>query len=334
MRIKPEHSKNQVKKAGETLIKKESKMPEEEALIILNNWRSSHIYPLKVVQNSLRYRANLIDKTCIVTQRLKRISSIKNKLKRFPRMKLDTMQDIGGCRAILLSNELVYKIKEELLNTNNINIVREDDYIKNPKETGYRGIHLISQYCGSEKEFEGLRIEIQIRNKLQHYWATAVEIVDRFTNQQLKSGLENNDWNLFFRLMSDLIKDIEDNQEVINLEYAKQVKELEGNLKIRERLTNYSVIINWTENNEKKKGKFLLMLDNNKNSIGIRHFRNNELIEATNTYAELENQYKEENIDIVLVEANSIQELKRGYPNYFADSKSFVNLLSHFIAGV
>jgi len=168
MQIKPEYSKNQVKKAGEVLIGKENDMSEEEALAILNNWRSSHAYPLNIVQNSLRYQVKKIDENHTVTQRLKRIVSIKNKLIRLPNMKLNTMQDMGGCRAILSRNELVYKIRDELMNINNINIIKEDDYIKNPRESGYRGIHLISAYCGEQKEYEGLKIEIQIRNKLQH----------------------------------------------------------------------------------------------------------------------------------------------------------------------
>ncbi|WP_242031208.1 RelA/SpoT domain-containing protein [Anabaena sp. FACHB-1237] len=330
MWIEPEFSKKQIRKAGESLIGKDEKIGIDDALIILSNWRGSHAYPLNSVQNSLRYRAKQLDNDYIITQRLKRASSIKDKLNRFPDMKLDRIQDIGGCRAILSNTQLVYQLREDIINMQSVNIIKEYDYIEKPKESGYRGIHLISQYCGKQSIFEGLRIEIQIRNKIQHYWATAVEIIDRFTNQQLKSGLEDNKWVLFFKLMSLLMTDIEKGK-TINLEYAKQLKNLENELKVKEKLTNYSVFVNWTENEEKRKGKFLLMLDTNKRTISVEYFNDRQLLEATKNYAHLEKQFEEKNIDIVLVEAKSIQELKKGYPNYFADSSAFTGYLSYCI---
>lgn len=50
---------------------------------------------------TLRTRARKIDSAAIVAQRLKRLSSIETKLKRFPDMKLSQMQDLGGCRSVL-----------------------------------------------------------------------------------------------------------------------------------------------------------------------------------------------------------------------------------------
>lgn len=330
MLIEPEYSKTQIQRAGEVLIGKYDKISVEDAINILNNWRNSHAYPLNSIQSSVRYRAKQIDDNYIVTQRLKRASSIKNKLYRFPDMKLHRMQDIGGCRVILSDNDLVYHMKSHILETRSINIIREYDYIDNPKETGYRGIHLISQFCGKNTAFKGLTIEIQIRNRLQHHWATAVEIVDRFTKQQLKAGLESNDWVLFFKLMSDLMTNME-KQEEINLDKAKQIQQLDEKLKIREKLNSYSVFVNSTETVEEKEGHFLLNLNTNQNIINVQYFNNDQLIEATQKYAELEKMYEEDNTDIVLVEVESIQELRKGYPNYFADSKSFMELLSSFI---
>ena len=51
-----------------------------------------------------------------------------------------------------------------------------DDYITTPKDSGYRGVHLIYRYYSDKNEtFNGLKIEVQIRTALQHAWATAVD---------------------------------------------------------------------------------------------------------------------------------------------------------------
>ena len=47
-----------------------------------------------------------------------------------------------------------------------------------------------------------MRIELQFRSRLQHLWATGVEIVDTFTEEALKFGRGGNDWRRFFALMS------------------------------------------------------------------------------------------------------------------------------------
>jgi predicted ATP-dependent protease len=129
--------------------------------------------------------------------------------------------------------------------------------------------------------------------------------------------------------MSKLMQNIE-NKENINIEYANQIKELEEYLKIRQKLQTYCVVTNWTETEKQNKGKFLLVLDTEKKSIGVKHFRKDEFVKATEIYAELEKH--KEHLDVVLVEAGSIKELKKGYPNYFADSRYFARLLSYFIS--
>ena len=73
----------------------------DQALAIINNWRSSHGYPLYMMRKTLLRRARRVDKNALVAQRLKRLDSIAPKLRRFDQMQLSKMQDIGGCRAIL-----------------------------------------------------------------------------------------------------------------------------------------------------------------------------------------------------------------------------------------
>lgn len=58
------------------------------------------------------------------------------------------------------------------------NYLRDDP---GPRESGYRGVHVVYEYGASKKEYHGLRIELQVRTQLQHAWATAVETMDLFS---------------------------------------------------------------------------------------------------------------------------------------------------------
>ncbi|MGK7886224.1 MAG: RelA/SpoT domain-containing protein [Crocosphaera sp.] len=330
--ITPQYSKGKINKAGETLIQQNISDDDtlNTALEILSNWKGSHAFPLNSVQSSLRYRTKSIDNDFLIAQRLKRTSSITSKLQRFPNMKLSRMQDIGGCRAILSHISHVDILKRQLVNDlHSFNITREYNYIKKPKETGYRGIHLISEYCGKREEYRGLKIEIQIRSKIQHYWATAVEIIGTFTQQPLKAGLGDSKWLDFFRMMSVFMADVENNIDWKKKHKINELRQLEKILNVKQELSTYSVIVDVVEETKTKKGFFLIILDPKKKITNINFFKNRQLQEAIDSYKQKEKDSQD--TDVVLVEAKSIQELKRGYPNYFADSEKFLNYLNCFL---
>ena len=191
MREIPLYAKSQVDQAGAALVGLFSTEAEmESALAIINNWRSCHSVPLNIFRRTLRQNCEKIDRGCLIAQRIKRLSSISHKLERFPTMKLSQMQDIGGCRAVVSNARLVRLLlgNYERSQTQS-KIVDIDDYLENPKQSGYRGVHLIYRYFSStNEEHNGLKIEIQLRSKLQHAWATAVETVGTFIKQALKSS--------------------------------------------------------------------------------------------------------------------------------------------------
>ena len=126
----------------------------------------------------------LVDRTVIVAKRFKRTPSIIKKLKRFSSMELDRMQDIAGCRAIFSNRKKLEKVKRKLKQKIDFRI---KDYIENPKDDGYRGIHLICK-CNHANCNQNFFVEVQLRTKIQHSWATAVEIVYLLTKQKLKSN--------------------------------------------------------------------------------------------------------------------------------------------------
>lgn len=70
-----------------------------------------------------------------------------------------------------------------------------DDYIADPRSSGYRGTHLIYRYFSDRVEtYNGLRVEVQLRSHLQHAWATAVETVGTFLKQALKASQGHEQW--------------------------------------------------------------------------------------------------------------------------------------------
>ena len=59
-------------------------------------------------------------------------------------MRLSAMQDIGGLRAILETSNEVYDLFELYKRSKSKHsMVSMDDYIKSPKNDGYRSIHLV-----------------------------------------------------------------------------------------------------------------------------------------------------------------------------------------------
>ena len=188
------YSRNQIKNAGKIYVAENtSENNKLQALQIINNWRSAHSFPLQIFYVNLKRMMP----DGIVAQRLKRLYSITKKLSRFPNMSLTTMQDIGGCRVIVNKFKDIKKVVKKLKTSSVRHKLKEEyDYINNPKSDGYRSYHLVySYYSNKRKLYNGLFIEIQVRTKLQHMWATAVETVDAFTHNPLKIGQQGTPCN-------------------------------------------------------------------------------------------------------------------------------------------
>ncbi len=101
---KPLKGPARVTAAGKVISGRRDPTPDldmDSALSIAGNWRSSHGYPLHVFKTVLRNRAKKFDPRALVAQRLKRLPSVITKLQRFHTMQLSTMQDLGGCRAVV-----------------------------------------------------------------------------------------------------------------------------------------------------------------------------------------------------------------------------------------
>ncbi len=154
--------------------------PEEvEAFEVLIAYRAAHATPLIKANNGLRSMLRTEHAPIEVSQRLKRASTILDKLTRQPTMALSRMQDIGGCRAILDTVDQLRHVQARL--TRNRALLRVDDYVSRPRDSGYRAVHLIVVY-------DERSIEVQLRTRYMHDWAVAVEQWGALVGEDLKSG--------------------------------------------------------------------------------------------------------------------------------------------------
>ena len=325
------YSKKAVRRAGDYLIEVTDNFDLDiylESFEVLSNWRSSHAYPIQSMLGYFRKKAFEIDNDAIIAQRLKRTPSILAKLQREKDMKLDRMEDIAGCRIVVENKADVYEIRNNIVNGRTRNLLRrERDYINIPKESGYRGIHLIYQYRGKKLVYNGHSVELQIRSKVQHSWATAVEVVGTFTGQALKASLGHDAWLNFFKLASIAFEDIENKKLAKNSSTKERIELVKyiDRLGVLPRLRAFAVSTNHLGKDRKNHGDyFLLTLEIDKSNIQIKRFSADNLDKATEQYATLEKEFKENiNRDVVLVSAESVHGLKKAYPNYFADTGDF-----------
>lgn len=329
------YTRTKIKQAGKKYVSPSASQTEkDDALVLINNWRSAHSFPMQIIYVHLKKSA---PENSIVAQRLKRIYSITQKLCRFPNMSLTSMQDIGGCRVIVNSIDEVYALVTKLKNSRmRHNRKEEYDYIKSPKPDGYRSYHLVLSYQSDRNaSYNGLFIEIQIRTHLQHVWGTAVETMDTFTGDPIKIGQGSPENREFFRLVSKLfeqyekndydINSVKDSAELHQLQDFSKTNDIIQKMKTIQRVADYVSSID-----KKEQGYYVLRLNRKSSQLTINPFDKTQNEEAT-TYYDLAEKNRTQFDDIVLVSTTSFSNLQQAYPNYFTDVSEFVRLLEKML---
>lgn len=331
----PQYSKSEINNAAKTFLFSLSDYERDISLEIIDNWRASHAYPLSTIYKDLVKQ----NPDAIVAQRLKRLESITAKIERFPDMQLYKMQDLGGARVILDTIDQVYETVEKYkCFTSHTNIFkREYDYIKNPKESGYKSYHMVYQYHNETDDTynKNMFIEIQVRTKLQHIWATAVEMMGLYTRSNLKSSQGNTDILRFLTLASSVFALQEGMPVCPNT--SDNINDLIYELTELDNKHNILFILKSLSASMKDipfhidNGYYLLCLDYDNMEIHVVPFNENDLPIATKAYNELEKRMDKTTGNVVLVATNNFDTLKEAYPNYFADINNFISIMMEFL---
>lgn len=337
------YSKNSIKKAGRAIRKGEHT---EKDIAVVQDFRAAHAYPLHIVANFVSKQAVKVYPNASIARRLKRLPTITDKLSRSTldgktenALDLLRMGDIGGCRVIVDTPEQVQAVRDNIITAlqgrAKHTLVREKNYINTPRDSGYRGIHLVVKALGKQKDHahSGYQIEIQIRTMIQHGWATSVEIIDLLVGTALKTDYYNSkhqQWKRLFYQLSVFLSWFDSEQTDYKPQGVKnltdEILHLADALQVQETLSSVMTAFSDQEiiGMSKQYQYVLLTLraaDGGKIKGGASFY--DEESQAITAYNAAEQQYA----NAVLVDAKDIEVLKTAYPNYFLETRQFLGLL-------
>lgn len=123
---------------------------------------------------SQQYNRNIIKNA---TSRIKSIESTKHKLMKKGydetyEMALEKINDLVGVRAVCYYLDDLYEVANCLNEFHEIRVLERKDYIKNPKSSGYRSLHLIVQVLiYFQNHLQWVKAEVQLRTIIMDHWA-------------------------------------------------------------------------------------------------------------------------------------------------------------------
>lgn len=308
-------TKGEIDRLGEK-IRGEYQSLQENTLADLQKYRTSHKETLAEVFNILCKLNRRMGKINIVTYRIKRFESIIGKLNRYPTMKFSRMWDIGGCRCIVNTNEEVYKLKKLIDESPELEIRKEYDYIKNPQEEGYQSLHLFVAMKNSSTV-----IELQLRNKIDHNWATLVEITDLIFDAKLKEYGENKDLLRFHFLLSKInVLELEEKKEI-----ARIIKKYNYLDKLSEVFSkNYiNVRKQWLDIENSHNHNYFLIETKRNEVPKITSYKSFE--EAETNYLNIYKTTRNANVVLTHLPKPSYQQISIAYSNYILTFHSFID---------
>lgn len=330
-------TKEKINQAGYSLIGKSKKPSKSKSNIVLKDFRFIHQHPMTLFRHTIDRKLKKHNIDALVSQRLKRIPSIIKKLKIQKNMGLSRMQDIGGLRIVVNSIREVNLIRDELVKVEThrnftFTFAKEKDYIKNPPNSGYRSVHMVYKYDKNIPLEKQCRVEIQIRTKIQHSWATAVEVTGTYLNQPLKQSFGEKKYLDVFKKISKLFISLEERN--IDYELAKDVKKDINNIELIKKLEGFNIATYHIASNNQ--GKFLLLkMDFKSEVIEIHQYSQRKFAEANEDYLKMElGNLDNAAVEVVLVSIQDINKLRQSYPNYFMDTKDFIYNLTTIFKGL
>lgn len=143
---------------------------------------------------------------------------------------LANLHDIAGVRVVCHYVEDIYEVARYLSLHDDITLLNQKDYIKNPKPSGYRSLHLIVSvpvYLSTGKKI--VPVEIQIRTIAMDFWAslehqlkykTSSKVPDELSEELKKCAetIHNTDMKMqsIYHQINDIDDDDDDSDNILD----------------------------------------------------------------------------------------------------------------------
>ncbi|MCH9277014.1 RelA/SpoT domain-containing protein [Bifidobacterium amazonense] len=323
-----------------------------QAMVIAQQWRAQHVEPTERCFAKVLECSQNIPQS-VATFRMKRMISIVRKIQRpNTHFKLGELDDIGGCRLIVESNEQVEQAAAWLAATLPLKHGSADkDYITRPQSSGYRSRHLL---CNVTSDAASYHVEVQIRTRLQHCWSTAVEAAGEIYGTEYKSPVVRADAAgddaqriRFFAIVSSLFALEEDTSQVPGFTgdrttLIRQLHDLDCTRGLLDDLRAAVDSIFVADMPDTSSELFLLKLSRENQYLDVEDFRVDDLEEALRRYDAVERrieipggvgsangEFAYDNA--VLVYARNAEQLAVAYPNYSTNVCYFLNKVETYL---
>lgn len=336
----PIPSKSKIDKAGLALAK--AKFEDEVDYIELeeafDEYRKAHLQPLSETTLELQQLLTNHGAPYYIAQRLKRKPQIVRKLNRLS-VRLTQLQDIGGCRIIVHRNSDVDKLFKYLVDSvgaqNVFTIDRTTDYRdKGRDDTGYRALHVILKRSG-------VFLELQIRSRIQHYWAESIERTSVIYGYHLKEGEGSVQVIQYFKTLSDVFFEIEAGREAsvaqrLRIDSLRSVCEEiireSDRHKVFDSFVNEDIILTLTEKESRNPAglnNWILVFDWNAGAFVCWDIVSRNPSDAVETYIEYERMFPvESGYEVVLVGSSEVATVRQTHSHYFG-IESYDNILEN-----
>lgn len=340
-------TKSKIDRAGIALAKDSFRNVDEmiELEDVFDEYRKSHLEPLSETTLELQRWLNEYGHDYYIAQRLKRKPQIIRKLNRLS-VRLTQLQDIGGCRIIVEKNELVDQIieflKGKIASTEELKLVRITDYREKGRDiTGYRSVHLLLERSGK-------KLELQLRSRIQHYWAESIERTSVIYGHHLKESEGDEKVISYFQKLSDAFFEIESGRTPsvrsrLEIDVAKKNAEeiirKHSLSKAIDSHVNEDIILTLTEKERRSSSpinNWIIVFDWSSGKFVSWDIVGKTPDEAIKAYVHYENQFPvEKNFEVVLIGSSHVATVRRTHSHYFGieDYEKILENLDESIEG-
>lgn len=322
-------SKTKIDKSGYALAKGNFGSDDEflDLENVFDEYRKSHLQPLSETTIELQNWLNSYGGSYYIAQRLKRKPQIVRKLNRLS-VRLTQLQDIGGCRIIVEKNQDVERlrkfIEEKISSQSNFNLTRATDYReKGRDDTGYRSLHLLL-------EKNGIKLELQIRSRIQHCWAESIERTSVIYGYHLKEKEGDQSVIDYFKKLSDIFYEIEAGrephaQEKLDLDHLRSESEsiIESSDKNRifDSYVNEDIIRTLSEKESRNKSglnNWIIVFDWNTGAFVSWDIIDRNPDAAIKAYVNYENIFPAaEGYEVVMIGSSDVATVRQTHSHYF-----------------